>query len=132
MDLFQTLYVPTCSRNLISVSRLDLDGFNWNIGNKSLSLFKNKSCIGSGILIDGLYKIKLDGLFAETLLTLHPKVGTKRSLTDESSSFLWHKRLGHICNAPNCTRKWYQSNVFYFQVLNNLKVRIPQNVLFAH
>ena len=29
-------------------------------------------------------------------------------------------------------RKWYQSNVFCFQLLNNLKVRIPQNVLFAH
>lgn len=96
LDLFQTLYVPTCSRNLVSVSRLDLDGFTFNIDNKCLSVFKNTSFVGSGILIDGLYKLKLDGIFAETLLTLHPKVGTKRSIRDDSSSFLWHKRLGHI------------------------------------
>jgi len=35
-------------------------------------------------------------LYAETVLTLHHNVGTKRSLVNERSSFLWHKRLGHI------------------------------------
>ena len=29
-------------------------------------------------------------------MILHPKVGTKCSLMAEMSSFLWHKRLGHI------------------------------------
>ena len=33
---------------------------------------------------------------AETLLTLHHNVYTKRSLINENFSNLWHKRLGHI------------------------------------
>jgi len=40
--------------------------------------------------------LKLDCLYAETALTLHHNVGTKRSLVNERSVFLWHKRLGHI------------------------------------
>ena len=52
--------------------------------------------IGSGTLYDGLYKLNLDNLYAETLMTLHHNVGTKRSLVDERSAYLWHKRLGHI------------------------------------
>ena len=35
-------------------------------------------------------------MYAETVLTLHHNVGTKHSLVNERSAFLWHKRLGHI------------------------------------
>ena len=35
-------------------------------------------------------------MYAETVLTLHHNVGTKRSLVNERSAFLWHNRLGHI------------------------------------
>ena len=59
-------------------------------------MFKHKHFIGSGVLCDGLYKLKLDNLFVETLLNLHHNVGTKRGSIDESSSYLWHKRLCHI------------------------------------
>ena len=52
--------------------------------------------IGSGTLYDGLYELNLDNLYAETLLTLHHNVGTKRSLVDERSAYLWHKCLEHI------------------------------------
>ena len=49
------------------------------------------------IAIKGLYQITLDNSFSESLnVTLHPKMGLKRNRTSESSSFLWHKRLGHI------------------------------------
>ena len=40
--------------------------------------------------------MKLDGLYAETILTLHHNVGTKCSLVNERSVFLWHKYLDHI------------------------------------
>jgi len=40
--------------------------------------------------------LKLDVLYAKTVLTLHHNVDTKRSLVNERSAFLWHKRLGHI------------------------------------
>ena len=52
--------------------------------------------IGSGTLYDGLYRLNLDNLYAETLMTSHHNVGTKRSLVNECSAFLWHKRLRHI------------------------------------
>ena len=52
--------------------------------------------IGTNVLCDDLYKLKLDGLFVETILTLYHNVLTKRSLVNERSIFLWHKRLGHI------------------------------------
>jgi transposase InsO family protein len=59
-------------------------------------LFKNTIFIGSGNLCDGLYKLNLNSDFVESLLTLHHNVGTKRSLINENSSILWHRRLGHI------------------------------------
>ena len=40
--------------------------------------------------------MKLNGLYAETILTLYHNVGTKRSLVYERSVLLWHKRLDHI------------------------------------
>ena len=96
LDLFKTLYVPTFSRNLVSLPKLDVAGFVFKFGSGSFSLFKNSKLIGSGILCDGLYKFKLDNVFAETLMTLHHNGSIKRSLIDENSAYLWHKRLGHI------------------------------------
>jgi hypothetical protein len=75
LDLFETLYVPSISRNLVSLSKLDVTGYSFKFGNRSFSLFKHTHLIGSGILCDVLYKLNLDNLFAETLLTLHHKVG---------------------------------------------------------
>ena len=89
LDLFQTFYVPSISRNLVSLSKLYLDGYFINFGNKSFSLFKNTSFVSFGILCDHLYKFELNDQFAETLLTLHHNVGTKRSLINENSSNLW-------------------------------------------
>ena len=63
LDLFQTLYVPSISRNLVSLSKLDASGYSFKFGNGCFSLFKNNSFIGFGILCDGLYKLKLDNLF---------------------------------------------------------------------
>ena len=96
LDLFQTLYVPSVSRNLISLSKLDSVGYSFKFRNGCFNLFKHNLFIGSGTLCDGLYKLKLDNLFVETLFTLHHNVGTKRGLMNESSAYLWHKRLGHI------------------------------------
>ena len=48
------------------------------------------------MLCDGLYGFKLDSSFAETLMTLHHGIGTKRSLVNESSAYLWRKRFDHI------------------------------------
>jgi len=96
LDLVETLYVPSLSRNLVSLSKLDVTGYSFNFGNGCFSLFKYNHLIGTGVLYDGLYQLKLDGLYAETILTLYDNVGTKHSLVNERSAFLWHKHLGHI------------------------------------
>ena len=75
---------------------MDKTGYSFNFGNGCFSLFKHNYLIGTGTLCDNLYKLNLDNLFAETLLTLHHNVGTKRSLVNEQSAYLWHKHLGHI------------------------------------
>jgi len=62
LDLLETLYVPSLSRNLVSLSKLDVTGYSLNFGNGCFSLFKHNPLIGTGVLCDGLYKLKLDGL----------------------------------------------------------------------
>lgn len=89
-------YVPSISRNLVSLSKLDVAEYSFKFRNGCFSLYQHTYLIGSGTLYDELYRLNLDNLYAETLMTLHHNAGTKRSLVNECSVFLWHKRLGHI------------------------------------
>ena len=78
LDLLQIFYVPSLSRNLVSVSKLDVIGFTFKIGNGCFNLFnKNDSLIGSGIHMDGLYKLKLDVNFFASLMCVHHNIGIK-------------------------------------------------------
>ena len=53
LDLFQTFYFPSISRNLISLSKLDIARYSFKFGNGCFSLFKQNLFIGYGILYDG-------------------------------------------------------------------------------
>ena len=78
LDLFKTLYVFFfVSRNLVSLSTLDSTRYSFKFGNGCFSLFKHNHIIDYGILSDGSYKLKLDDLFTETMLTLHHNIDTK-------------------------------------------------------
>ncbi|XP_068483315.1 uncharacterized protein [Phaseolus vulgaris] len=96
LDLMDTFYVPSISRNLVSLSKLDVVGYYFKFGNGCFNLYKTTCLIGFGTLYDGLYKLNLDNLYTETLMISHHNVGIKHSLVDECPAFLWHKRLGHI------------------------------------
>ena len=96
LDLMDTFYVPSITRNLSSLSKLDVAGYSFKSENDCFSLFKRTFMIGFGTLYDGLYKFNLDNLYTKTLMTLYHNGGIKRSLVDERSAYLWHKRLGHI------------------------------------
>jgi len=85
LALMDTFYVPSITRNLISLSKLDIVGYSFKFGNGCFSLFKRTFIIRSGTLYDGLYILNLDNLYAESLMTLHHNVGTKHSLVDERS-----------------------------------------------
>ena len=79
LDLIDTFYVPSISRNLVSLSKLDVAGYSFKFRNGCFSLYKRTCLIRFGTLYDGLYKLNLDNLYAETLMTSHHNVGTKRS-----------------------------------------------------
>lgn len=96
LDLFETYYVPSVSKNVVSLSKLDKTGYSFNFGKGCFILSTHNHLIGYGILCDGLYKLNLDNLFVETLLTLQHNVGIKLSLVNEYSAYLWHRHLGHI------------------------------------
>ena len=41
LDLLETPYVPSLSRNLVSLSKFDVTGYSFNFGNGYFNLFKH-------------------------------------------------------------------------------------------
>ncbi|XP_043692937.1 uncharacterized protein LOC122643378 [Telopea speciosissima] len=89
LDLEDIVYVPSIRRNLISISKLSRMGYFFNFNKDGFNLLHNYVVVGNGSLVDGLYKLNCD---SPVVLN----VGSKRSMLDERSSMLWHRRLGHI------------------------------------
>ncbi|KAK3031161.1 hypothetical protein RJ639_035184 [Escallonia herrerae] len=101
LDLVDTIYVPSMTRNLISVSRLGAYGYSFKFENKGLSLFLYSRVIGSGLLEGNLYKLLLNASFTEFLKTMNvhdivAKTYGKRKRENENSAKLWHEHLGRI------------------------------------
>ncbi|KAK2979288.1 hypothetical protein RJ640_013252 [Escallonia rubra] len=71
LDLVYTVYVPSMTRNLISVSRLDAYGYSFKFENKDFSLFLYSRVIGSGLLEGNLCKLLLNASFTESLKTMN-------------------------------------------------------------
>ena len=93
--LENTFIVPSFRRNLISVSCLDKSGYLCSFGNETFSLFQNSKVIGTGSLIDKLYKLNMQSPNTNLIMNV-TIIGSKRKLNNEKSSMLWHKRMGHI------------------------------------
>jgi hypothetical protein len=93
LDLENVFFIPCFSRNLISISKLDVIGFSFWFINSTFSIFKGENFIGGRTKIDGLFKIDLDPDFENNHLSLHSSVGIKRSHVNETSALLWHRRL---------------------------------------
>ena len=84
-------YIPSFSRNLISVSRLVPLGYSFKFSDCIFSLFCKSKLIGKGILSNGLFSINL-----QYNAVLHTYIGNKRCIMNEDSSILLYWRLGHI------------------------------------
>ena len=76
LELENTFYVPSFSRNLISISRLVPLGFSFNFSNSSFSLFNKSKVIGYGILSVSLFHIQLQN--DVTYNSMHVTAGLKR------------------------------------------------------
>ena len=96
LDLNETYVVSSFRRNLVSISILDKFGYTCSFGNNKFSRFQNSNLVGTSSLsyVDNLYMLDTVASYHVTLQL--STQGVKRKLTDENSSSLWHKRLGHI------------------------------------
>lgn len=90
LDLERVFYIPSFSKNLVSVSRLVPHGFNFQFMNSSFLILKDSVTIGSGSLIDGLYRLSLHVSFEQSMMSV------QGSVIKKNSSMLWHRRLEHI------------------------------------
>ena len=89
LDLSNCYYVPAISRNIISISCLDMVGFEFKFKNNCCSFYLNDIFYGSAPLKNGLYILDLD-------VPIY-NIQTKRlKSNDLNPTFLWHCRLGHI------------------------------------
>ena len=84
--------IPSFRRNLISISVLDKAGYTFTFANKRVEVIYDSKVIGNCVLSYGLYRLSLLSACSYNV----ENTVTKRSLTKERSSLLWHKRLGHI------------------------------------
>ena len=83
-------YVPAMSRNIISISCLDNDGYNFIILNNIISIYRNDILYGKGLLNNGLYILDLNN--QKSIYN----VDSKRVKTNElNPAYIWHCRLGH-------------------------------------
>ena len=86
LELEKTFYVPSFSRNLISISRLVPLGFSFSFSDSGFSLSNESKVIGYGTLSDGLFHIQLQNDF--TYNSMHVISGLKRCVMNEESSML--------------------------------------------
>ena len=89
LHLSDVYFCPCITKNVISVSRMDSDGFKFTIMNGLMDFSLNGLHYGSGVKIDGLYLLDLD----TPLLSIQTK---RPRISNESEAFMWHCRLGHI------------------------------------
>jgi hypothetical protein len=107
LHLNNVLYVPSLSRNLISVLCLDDDGFDCQFGNRQcLILFDNK-VVGLAFRQDKLYMLSMhenvnvvcndENVVCKEKSSSSTNVSSKRKRCDDATSVkLWHYFLGHI------------------------------------
>jgi hypothetical protein len=60
LELKDVYFIPCISRNIVSISLLDLDGYHFAFKNKCCSFFINDIYFGSANLLNGLYILDIE------------------------------------------------------------------------
>jgi hypothetical protein len=92
LQLDDVLYVRSLKTNLISVSTLDASGHVLEFGNKKCIIKFKYIVVGLAFRQEKLYMLSFDD---NPVLNVCDN-SNKRKRDDETSSKLWHCRLGHI------------------------------------
>ena len=94
LSLNNCYYVPSLTRNIISVSVLDNEGYSFIISNKRCSIYLDYVLYCIAESYDGLYVLNLETRNDKVQVL---NVDTKRAKPNElNPTYLWHCRLGHI------------------------------------
>ena len=107
LHLHDALYVPSLSRNLISVSCLADYGFDCHFGKEQCEIQNNNKCVGPAFRRDKLYMLSMHENVnlvcnesnivcnSESSSSMNGK-SKRKQCHSETSAKLWHCRLGHI------------------------------------
>jgi hypothetical protein len=87
--LYNYYYVLSLSKNIISVSVLDKDGFSFSIKDNSCIFSLNDMIYGKAVSINGIYVLD------QTTDIMHVS-NKKVKVGDKDQTYLWHCRMGHI------------------------------------
>lgn len=68
--------------NLISLFALDLFGYYFKFRNNCFSLYKSNRLVDSSTVFNGMYTLKLDSLFSESLLMFYHIVGMEHNMAN--------------------------------------------------
>ena len=60
MELENVYFVPSISKNIISVSCLEMNGFSFVIKDNRCSIYKDKVYYGSSCMMNGLYILEME------------------------------------------------------------------------
>ena len=93
LELDNYYYVPAMSRNIISISCLDMVGLSFIIKNNTCSIYYGDIFYGEAHLSNGLYILNHDNPNAKSIYKNNTKMFRSNDL---NRTYLWHYRLGHI------------------------------------
>ena len=91
VELDQVYFVPTISKNIISISCLDKNGFVCTFGGGCATLIKHDMVFAKFRLSNGLYLLES----SKNVLRIDDNRVKRRRISSETT-YLWHCRLGHI------------------------------------
>lgn len=94
LNLEKTFYVPSFSKNLISISRRVPLWYSFDFNEASFSLFYKSKFVGNGVLSDDIFSINLQN--DATNNVMHVNAETKHYVINDRYSNLWHQILWHI------------------------------------
>jgi uncharacterized protein YuzB (UPF0349 family) len=107
LHLHNVLYIPSLSRNLISISCLDDDGYDCQFGNKQCLILFDSKVVGLAFRQDKLYMLPMhenvnvvctdENIVCKEKVSSSTNVSNKRKRCDDSTlAKLWHYRLAHV------------------------------------
>ena len=90
LNLEDCYYVPTLTKNIVSVYALIKKGFHLTLSDNCCSIMLNNVIYANGTLNNGIYILDMSNL----ILTIHDN--KRQRQYNLKLSYLWHCRLGHI------------------------------------